>query len=394
MARNRLIFQSESIFVGPAPSTGAHTTSGLTYPGLYGNPGGQYSGTNLNNQLTRIQSAGYNFQIPRTDINQFGELGAIDRVIIQQPTVSLDLSYLVANLANERYLGLTVTPTGSTQQVSCISGLLTRVSDDHNFFVVDGAEGQDINGNSNLNIAGTNVYAFGNMFLTSYTTEGSVGNIPQASVRLEGLNMLVQTGVYGNTIPAVFPSDGTRVTGWFYNLSNAASNANPGTGDLAISALRHGDMTLTVFNSGSNVEFAEFGATPSPVSGAVQGYRFNFDLRREDLLKLGSRFAYSKEIQFPVTVSCSVNGLVRDLNTGDLASFICADNAYDIELAIKRPGCEVNRPVVAKYRLLGAKLDGASYSLAVGNNKTFTLDFSRQIGSATQNQGLFLSGVY
>lgn len=393
MARNRLIFQSEQIFVGPSPATGAHTTSGQTFPGLYGNRDGQYSGATAVDQLTRIQSCNYSVQIPRTDVNQFGELSAIDRVIVQSPTVSLDLSYVLAGFANEKYIGLTVTPTGQTYQVSCLSGILTKVTDEKNVFVVDSTEGQDVNGNTSLNVAGTNVYGFGNMFLSSYTSQGSVGQLPTVDVRFEGLNMLIQTGVQGNTIPAVFPSDGSRVTGWYYSLSNATSNPDPGSGDLTISALRHGDMTLTIFNSGLTTEYAELGATPSPVSGAVQSYRFSYDLRREDLQKLGTRFIYSKEVQYPLSVSCSINGLVRDLNTGDLSTFICNDNSYDIELNIKKPGCEATRPVICKYRLLGAKLDGQSYSLGIGNNKTFTLDFSRQVGSPTQNVGLFLSGT-
>lgn len=392
--RNRLIFQSENVFIGPTPATGAH----FSLPAGTGTTYGSYaiqvtSGSNTIKQLDRIQSCNYSLQIPRTDVNQFGELAAIDRVIVQSPTVSLDMSYVLANFANEKNMGLTVTPTGQTQQISCISGILTKVSDDKNIFVLDSLEGQDVNGNSSINVDGTNVYGFGNMFLSSYTSQGSVGNLPTVDVRFEGLNMIIQTGIQGNTIPAVFPSDGSRVSGWYYALNNASSNADPGSGDLNISALRHGDMTLTIFQSGTNLEYAEFGATPSPVSGAVQGYRFSYDLRREDLQKLGTRFSYSKEIQYPLSVSCSVNGLVRELNTGDLSAFICSDNTYDVELAIKRPGCDANRPVVAKYRLLGAKLDGQNYSLGIGSNKTFTLDFSRQIGSPSQNVGLFLSGL-
>lgn len=393
MARNRLIFQSEQVFISPSPATGALTTSGQTFPNLYNNMGGQYSGTSLIDQLTRIQSCSYSVQIPRTDVNQFGELAAIDRIILQQPTVSLDLSYILAGFANEKYIGLVVTPTGQTQQISCISGILSKATDEHNIFVLDSVEGQDVNGNTNINVVGTNVYGFGNMFLSSYTSQGSVGNFPTVDVRFEGLNMVVQTGVQGNSSPAVFPSDGTRVNGWFYTLNNATSHPDPGSGDLTISALRHGDMTLTIFQSGTSTEYVEMGATPSPVSGAIQGYRFSYDLRREDLQKLGTPFAYSKEVQYPLSVSCSVNGLVRDLNTGDLSTIICNDRAFDIELAIKKPGCEATRPVVAKYRLLGAKLDGQSYSLGIGDNKSFTLDFSRQIGSSTQNVGMFLSGT-
>lgn len=386
--RNRVIYQSDSVYVGPTPATGAHLSIGT-----YGNKAAQLSGADQTDQLTRIQSASWSAAVTRQNVSQFGELAPIDQVILEQPTVSLDLSWILAGFANENYIGLTVTPTGQTQQITCISGILSKASDEKNYFILQAGEGLDANGNSTPNISSTNVYGFGNMFLSSYQSEGSVGNFPQVTTRFEGLNYVVQTGTQGNAIPAVFPTDGTRVSGWFYSLSNSTSNANPGSGDLTISALRAADMTLTITESGTNAEYSELGATPSAVSGAVQGYRFSYDLRRESLLKLGSPFAYSKEVTYPLEVTASVNGLVTDLNTGSLETIICNDKTYNIEVSIKRPGCDTNRPVIAKYRLLGAKLSNMQYSLNIGSNQTFTYDFTAQIGSATQSKGLFLSGV-
>lgn len=399
MSRSRVIYQSDAIFVGPTPATGTHFSAFGALPtggpsGYYGILNYQLSGTNSNiDLLTRVQSASWSAAVTRQNVNQFGELAAIDQVILEQPTVSLDLSWNVANLANEKYVGLTVTPTGQTQSVTCISGILTKVSDEKNYFIAQAGEGLDINNNTNVNIGGTNVYGFGNMFLSSYSTQGSVGNFPQTTIRLEGLNYVVQTGTQGNAIPAVLPTDGTRASGWFYSLPNVTSNADPGTGDLTISALRHGDITLSIVESGTNTEYHELGATPSAVSGAVQGYSFNYDLRRESLQKLGTPFAYSKEVTYPLEVNGSVNGLVTDLNTGSLETIICNDKNYTLEVSIKRPGCDVNRPVVAKYRLIGAKISNQQYSLNIGSNKTFTYDFTAQVGSPTQAQGLFLSGV-
>jgi len=81
------------------------------------------------------------------------------------------------------------------------------------------------------------------------------------------------------------------------------------------------------------------------------------------------------------------------LNTGSLETIICNDKQYNLEVSIKRPGCDANRPVVAKYRLLGAKVSNQSYQIDIGSNKTFTYDFTAQVGSATQNLGLMMSGV-
>ena len=79
MARNRVIYQSEALFAGQKSTastiTAAHTTEEIR-------------------QLHRVQSANYSFNIARTDVNQFGELAAIDRVALETPTVSLDFTYL------------------------------------------------------------------------------------------------------------------------------------------------------------------------------------------------------------------------------------------------------------------------------------------------------------
>lgn len=393
MARNRVIYQSDAVFAGPTPATGLHVAPGGP-TGQYGNVQAQMSGNSLLNQLVRVQSAAWSAAVTRQNVNQFGELAAIDQVILDQPNVSLDLTWIVNGLANEKYAGLTVSPTGSNYSVSCLSGILNKTSDEKNYFILQAPEGVDANNNSALNNALTNVHAFGNMFLSSYSTEGSVGSFPQSTIRLEGNNYVVQTGISQNSIPAVFPTDGTRASGYFYSLYTPGSHADPGTGDHVVSALRHGDITLTVVESGTSIEYRDLGAILSPVSGAIQGYRISYDLRRDNLQKLGNPFSYSKEVVYPLEVSASINGLVTDLNTGSLESFICNDKTYTLEVSIKRPGCEATRPILAKYRLLGAKLSNASYNLNIGSNKTFTYDFTAQIGSATQlGQGLFLSGL-
>jgi len=393
VSRNRVIYQSDAVFVGPdaGGATGAHTTGIFA---TYGKLGTQMSGNDNIDQLYRIQSVAWNASVARQNVNQFGELAAIDQLILEQPTVGLDLTWLVNGLENERAIGLTVKNTGQAGVVSCISGILSKATDEHNFFVVQAAEGSDIN-NATIQVAGTRVYGFGNMFLSSYSTEGNVGGFPQATTRFEGLNYVVQTGAEQNVVPAVFPTDGTRVTGWFYKLSNPTSSyVDAAQPDLASSAFRPGDITLNIYESGTTTAYTGLGAVSDSVNGALQSYRFNFDLRRENLQKLGSKFAYSKEVTYPLDATCSINGLVRDLNVGSLETIICDDKLYDIQVTIARPTCDTVKPVLAKYILKGAKISNQSYNMNIGSNKTFTLDFTSQIGSATQTSlGMFMSGI-
>ena len=76
--------------------------------------------------LNRIQSANYSFNITRQDVNQFGELAAIDRIITDTPTVSMDMSYILANFTNEHRLGFTVAQSGAAASslTSCIGQAL------------------------------------------------------------------------------------------------------------------------------------------------------------------------------------------------------------------------------------------------------------------------------
>ena len=80
MARNRVIYQSEGLYVSDNAST---------------------TGATGHEQLNRVQSANYSFTINRQDVNQFGDLARIDSLVLEPPTVSLDFSYYLADGFNE-----------------------------------------------------------------------------------------------------------------------------------------------------------------------------------------------------------------------------------------------------------------------------------------------------
>jgi len=105
MPRNRVIYQSEALYVGPTPSTG-------------------YQAEHSIKQIHRVQTCNYSFNIDRTDVNQFGELAAIDRIALDTPTVALDFSYLLANFENETNLGLVTDGSDTT-----IKNLLNKSAD-------------------------------------------------------------------------------------------------------------------------------------------------------------------------------------------------------------------------------------------------------------------------
>ena len=332
-------------------------------------------------------------------------MAAIDRVILESPTVSLDFSYILGSLVNEKNLGFYVTPSGSADTRSALSGILNKTEDERNYFIKTVAEGSDALGDSNVAVTQPpSVIGIGNGFITSYSTEGAVGDFPTSSVSVEALNMDFKAGVSGNHIPAVDPANGTKDTTRKYALPSGMSDAgiNPsGTGPKpsAItkgqSALRPGDISLSWYPNGGATALSQL--TGIVLTDAkIQSYTMSFDLSRDPLQKLGSKFAFAREISFPVTVSLSVDANLGDVATGSLADMIDSDAAMDVEVALFRPGAgtATQGDREALFTLKKCKTDSQEYSSDIGSNKSVSLGFSAQVGGpAQQDVGFFMSGV-
>ena len=403
MARNRIIYQSEALFAGQLTGvTDAHNENQIK-------------------QLHRVQSANYAFNISRTDVNQFGELAAIDRVVLDTPTVSLDFSYYLANFANEANLGFTVNGVSSSadDMTSALSGILNRTADERNFFIQTSREGEDAVGDANRHSTSdssisASTIGVGNAFMTSYSSEASVGGFPTVSIAAEGMNMNFSTGTTGVPNPGIDRINGTAAT-TLCDLPPASGSAtlessdDPTSGILGLSTLRPGDITIKVAeNDGTNV----FGTTNYDLGGAklptsagdatssanIQSYNISFDLGRTPIQRLGNRFAFAREIDFPVNLSLSVDAILTDLTTGNLNDLIDCEKSYNVEIELKGATGDVcgaaGKTTVAKYVLKDMRPDSQSFSSSIGDNKTVTIDFTSQIGGPRQNDvGLFMAGV-
>lgn len=365
MARNRTIYNVLALYAGQVTATGMQT------------------GANDIKQLSRVQSFDEDFTRNFTDVNQFGNLAAIDRIEVENPDVTASFSYFLTNGQNEENLGLNVYGTGaaSTDLRSCISGLLTKATDEKNYYLLIVEEGNDAAG-----YAGTKsgVIGVGNGFLTSYSVNAAVGEIPTADIEIEGLNVRVYGNVTGNAIiPAINPVDGTNLTNKFFSLPQAASI----TGVDIPTALQPGDI---IFTLSSNDVLGFDGADLK-----VQDFTLSFDLARTPLQKLGNRFAFSREIDFPVTATLEVNAEVGDLADGNLADILCGESEKEFTISMKKAGCETNKPTALAYVFKGAKLVSQSFSSAIGDNATMTASYEVQLGGPQDvNKGIFISGSH
>ena len=365
MARNRVIYQSEAVFVSKNINS---------------------SGAAAHSQLRRIQSANYNYSVQRTDVNQYANLARIDAIVIEQPVVNLELTYLIGDGFNEKALGFTLEKDYDAQFGKEI---FNSSFSGQNFYITTVEEGLDANLltesaiTSALANNNTSVIGIGNGYITNYSADFTVGALAIASVSIEASNIMstgnlprksiYEEGYTGIPIASINPSDGVKKT-----EKISLDFANAGLTD-GVSALRPGDVTVTIANSGiaSN-------------TFAVQSAKIAFPMSRESISKVGSKFAVAKVATFPIVSTITISATLGDLQARNLADQIDSTNTTDITLTVK--GGSDNQEKIS-YRLKKCKLDSESFSASIGSNKTVELTFSTQIGGSNDStNGIFVNG--
>jgi len=361
MARNRVIYQSEALYVSDnilSTTTGAHF------------------------QLERVQSANYNFTINRQDINQYGQAARIDSLVMDAPTVGLDFSYYLTDGANEDALGFDI---GNTNQFA--QGHMTY-SSGKNFFIVTVDEGKDAVGAS----AGDrkSVIGLGNAYLSDYTVDLAVGSLPTVSVSMEcsNINSDIALGGDADSI-ATIQSPAVDVTnGAPYDTTNI-SLPKPISGESALTALRPGDIEVNI-TSLDGVALSDLTGPDTEDAIHIQSASLSIPLSRSPLQRLGTRFNYARTVDFPVNATLSVNAICNDVTQKNLATILNDNAGYEVTVTLK----DKNSAAKMTYTLKGCRIDSESFSSSIGSNKSVDLTFSTQIGGTNDTaNGVFVNGA-
>jgi hypothetical protein len=396
MARNRVIYQSQALFIAPS-STGCQV-SGL---GRTSEPFGPASsnellaGGSLLKKLDRVQSCNFNFTINRQDINEFGKLARIDSIVMESPTVGLDFSYYVTDGLNERLMGFNMYHTTDAANTNAagqsISGLLADLQG-NNYYILTVQEGEDVVGTtSSTTPANTNtVVGIGNGFISEYSFDASVGAIPTASVTVEAFNIKADAltgdsnGVITGFSPAIniLASPATKFTssGSAYGLSGAFT-----TGVSNVTALRPGDIVLSLSNPDGMIDVA--GAN----SAHIQSFQFTIPLTRTILQRLGNTFGFARVINVPINMDITISAIVSELKTMNLFDELLTGTKTNFSIQLN----DYNGSGKVRYGISGALLSSETYSENLGDNQSVDLTFNLQLGGANDTQnGVFMSGSY
>ena len=429
MARNRVIYQSQALFIAPS-STGVQV-SGVTAPGTAAtstpftpvSTGSLASGISLLKKMDRIQNCNFNFSINRQDINEFGKLARLDSIVMESPTVSLDFSYYVTDGFNERLLGFNCYSANDSantiENVQAISGLLADLQG-NNYYILTVDEGEDVV-LGNLTPS-SSIVAIGNGFISEYGFEASVGAIPTANITVEAFNIKsdanatvttvtsagAPAGVVGanitsitGTSPAIdlssSPANKFTSVGSAYKLDysrdftgtiGAAAGVNfTGftTGASNVTALRPGDLVLSLPASDGIADISGNG------QAHIQSFSFTLPLSRTVLQRLGNTFGFARAINVPINMDLTINGIVSELESLNLFDKLGSPTARTLAISLK----DSSSAEKIVYTIKGAIFQGESYSENIGDNQTVDLTYSVQIGGANDaNNGLFISGSY
>ncbi len=360
MARNRVIYQSEALYVSKA----AASTTAADHE-----------------QLERVQSANYNFNISRQDVNQFGQLGKIGSMVLEAPTVSVDTSYLLTDGFNERALGfyvLTGTPHATDNPSgSFISGFLGEGAGT-NLYITTVEEGKDAEGVA-IDGSTENVIGLGNIYLSDYTLDLSVGSLPSVSVSFEAANIASSAGD-AIVNPAINQTAGTAIGGTAPTLATAIS------GPSTEVALRPGDITVDIATMTGGMANIAGGTT----GAHVQSASLSIPLSRSPIERLGTKFAYARPVEFPVQATLTVNAIVNEMTVKNLADTIDDEGEYDVDLTLKNE----NGTGAMVYTLKGAQIVSESFSSSIGSNKSVDLTFTTSVGGPSDtDHGVFVSGA-
>lgn len=365
MARNVSKSQSFNLYVSPIPATGEA-------PG----PSGRITGVQLH-RLTSIGGPEWSYE--RQPINIIGKLAAPYKDTTDSPTVTLPFSYYLVDFENEKNLGFTI---DNTMSIGAVADILTKVTDEKNYYVLVAGEGEDAIGLSGGS-ANVRVIGVGNGVISSYSIEASVGDYPTANVTIEGLNARGYLNASEFDTPAIDPITGIQLSGaQRRTVIPLGTDGNPNKNYI----LRPSDIELNLSQTS--------GVLTDPASLNIQSFNLSFDLARDPIQKLGSKYAVSRDITFPVDINFTVEALGGDVKNSNLNDFLCVTGSQTATIVMKNPTCDGTGSGILRFQLRGLTLQSEGFNLDVNDSQTVSITWLGQVGGPIDNvNNLFMSGV-
>ena len=116
-------------------------------------------------------------------------------------------------------------------------------------------------------------------------------------------------------------------------------------------------------------------------------------LGRTAIDRLGSRFAFARVVDFPITPTLSVSAIVSETQSRNISQIIDTDE-FISSLEFTFNDFDAGNTPMSSFRMTNLKLDSESISSSIGPNKTVDLSFSLSVGGPDDTvNNIYLSGA-
>lgn len=323
--------------------------------------------------MAGVVNSSFGFEVDRQSLKHLGSKSFVVNDPVRQPDVSFEMSYLFSpSMINENFLGI---GSGSESQ-PVLSGLVDK---SYNFcYLHHPTEGYDaINQylSNSPDFSGFEAVAIGNAYLTNYSVNYSIGQIPVVSTRFAASNIKYEV-LTGNSIqsPAINLDSGNNI-----NVGDILFTGFPDNPDRSRPlVLKPSDLELSLQN-------IQVGGQTLSGNHFVQTFELSLDLPRVPLYGLGSDYVFDRKLLFPVNTSINISSLVSGFETGEISGLLQNEQTYDFEIFFT----DISGLYSGKFIINDAVLNTSSYSMAVNGNMSCDFGFSCPSSS---DGGIFLSG--
>jgi hypothetical protein len=388
MARNRIIYNVEGLFV--APYSGEQNLNSDYY----------LSGYQILKRLEKIQNFNYSIQENRLNAQGFGQKQNIFRGASLSPEVNFNFSYIPDGVTNENRLNFDVGTFNSTVQPVMFSSLCSNNSiyNKRDFYLVINKNDDDLFGNYeitdySINPTGLNdiidpnsvnygLLYFQNSYLNEYSFNVSLGNLPVVNQSYTADNI-------------VFYNSGSGVK---YSILDLKSGINQVSNDTIIipkalnlnqslisgqNILLPGDADVTFYtNNTTGVLF---------YTDTIQSLDYTLSFNRKPYRSINYKFPLLRKIEFPINGKLNTSFIVKENLSGSFFDTLNNDDDYNIVVDFNKCS-NINGVYPTKLIFSGCKFTNINYDSSIGSNKTATLSFDFDLDPDFGRRGLFASG--
>lgn len=175
-----------------------------------------------------------------------------------------------------------------------------------------------------------------------------------------------RTGYY----PSIDLKEGIHRRGYQYHITENNLSGDHGS----ISALRHGDITMSLTRS-------QFGQkiTAENAIVAVQDFSLSMPFERRRLNGLGSNYNYNQKIVLPLICDIGLQLNQTEFEESNLNDIFKNDSEYDFDINLRTSNGQRN----ITFRMSNAKLTNQSYAYEIGGQSSVQMNFSCPLNDKT-----------